>query len=150
MSSLSELTSFVESLGEESEEELTTRQKRVDEYGDAEREYKRLAAKAKIAKTRLDNASSNLQIEADRAANKDEECVLTGKRYQVSGGKRASKVTDTDDDAVLRLLGQKRFNDMAQVGVGQLRSTLTPRELDEVLTEDRIGPRKFSAVRIDD
>lgn len=103
------------------------------------------AAEAKLAPLRkqVKDFESGL-IEDVNTYHSPEAKVVIADKLAVSAC--ASAVTAVDTKQLIRIIGQRLFNAMASMKVTDIRQHLTPKEVEQVLTEARVGRRTITII----
>ena len=112
----------------------------VDEYVDSALKLK----KKQDALVPLEKGVETLTDELRMIAGEQDwklPLTMVGLDHEVELSAVPKKVTHIDKKALIKILGQDQFNELAEISIGDMRKYLNPKELEKVMTEDRQGKR---------
>ena len=116
----------------------------VDEFARLTGKIKEHAEKIKPEAARCAQLKKRLEKHIDETNKPTEKGLVEGRRHRVEFGIKAIKVESVDRNFVREVLGQDVFNDVATVGIGDIRRYLNPKQILKALKERRTGARKLS------
>lgn len=114
---------------------------KVDQYADLESKIKKIQVKLDPLLEQLDALKKEFQEYANAAAPADESIDLAGSNGVYRMGPRANKSSVADKAKLIEIIGQDKFNELADMKLADVRAYLIPEELAAVLSEERVGNR---------
>lgn len=124
-----------------------TQAERVDAYGSASEELAARLKELEPLQNLVKELKNSLLEDADELAA-NEVHTFSGHVYAVELGKKAMKVVATDKTKLRETLGDDTFFELADVGIGDIRKYCTPPQIEEILAEEQIGPRRVKVKNI--
>lgn len=121
--------------------------KMVDEYGELNERVSAVLATLVEDQQRMGALKNLIDQHVNDTYEVEEKGVLQGDDFLYQFGARSKKVLEILKSKLIKILGEKRFVEMASIGVGDIRKTLSEDEQKEVLVEAQEGGRTTKVIR---